>query len=39
MSRIFPLSVSVLTALPQIPRPRLTVAEVAELGASIEAHG
>ena len=39
MTLIVALSPSVLTPHPQNPRPRLTEAEVAELRASIEAHG
>ena len=39
MSRIVSLTPSLLTSHPQNPRPRLTEEEVAELRASIEAHG
>ena len=39
MPNVISLSPSVLTSHPQNPRPRLTEAEVAELRASIEAHG
>jgi ParB/RepB/Spo0J family partition protein len=39
MPSVVSLSPSVLTPHPQNPRPRLTEAEVAELRASIEAHG
>ena len=39
MQKLASLSPSVLVPHPQNPRPRLTEAEVAELRASIEAHG
>ena len=39
MAAVVALSPTALTPHPQNPRPRLTEAEVAELRASIEAHG